>query len=297
MKERSLVAFTLLSQTAVGAFLATGACYFWIVARVGLFRADLLTRRAFLVSSALMGVGMLASLLHLGNPFKAYRALWNLRSSWLSREILFASLFLAGWVVFAGMQWLDVQAFAASAVAFGFTALCGLATVYSMAQVYRLRTVPAWDTWATPLAFFTTTLALGCLLAGSTVFSIDPESAYFDHSLSILTLVRDMLFWATLLLALELSGILIWAPGSFASLKGARRNGRAGQTELLLTSLRLAFTLIGAVLLACSLAKWIVTIWANTVFILAFCATLAAEILGRMQFYKAREGEKTTGLA
>ena len=39
--------------------------------------------------------GMIVSILHLGKPVKAWRALLNVRSSWLSREIVAYSLFLA----------------------------------------------------------------------------------------------------------------------------------------------------------------------------------------------------------
>lgn len=39
-------------------------------------------------------VGMVISMLHLGKPFKAYRSIFNLKTSWLSREILSFTLFL-----------------------------------------------------------------------------------------------------------------------------------------------------------------------------------------------------------
>ncbi len=42
-------------------------------------------------------------------------------------------------------------------------ALCGLGLVYSMARVYRLRSMPAWDTRKTPLAFLISALLLGGL--------------------------------------------------------------------------------------------------------------------------------------
>ena len=51
-----------------------------------------------------------------------------------------------GW---SAAQWLSIPA----AVAF----LAG------MADVYLQRTVPVWNTWRTPLAFFTTAIVLGAL--------------------------------------------------------------------------------------------------------------------------------------
>jgi len=38
-------------------------------------------------------VGILLSTIHLGKPFRAYRSVANIKTSWLSREILFCSLF------------------------------------------------------------------------------------------------------------------------------------------------------------------------------------------------------------
>jgi DMSO reductase anchor subunit len=40
-------------------------------------------------------------------------------------------------------------------------ALCGLGLIYSMAQVYRLRSIPAWDTNRTLLEFSFSALVLG----------------------------------------------------------------------------------------------------------------------------------------
>ncbi len=70
---------------------------------------------------------MLLSAAHLGRPERAWRAVLNLRSSWLSREILLASGFLglsAG--VFAGL----VPAWAA--------ALTGFAALFAVDRVYRV---------------------------------------------------------------------------------------------------------------------------------------------------------------
>ena len=92
MKDKSLVFFTLASQAAAGmmiwlAFLSVTGSRLLIDNRVvsGLVLA-------------LSGSAMLVSLIHLGSPLKAWHAVRNLLSSWLSREILVASAFclLAG---------------------------------------------------------------------------------------------------------------------------------------------------------------------------------------------------------
>src|SRR5512139_3577988 len=94
MKERSLAAFTILSQMAVGTF--------WLLSVLnGLGAVKLL------ILTAIMLVALAASFLHLGSPFNAWRAFSGWRSSWLSREVLCAALFtalLGGLTLAAGRQ-------------------------------------------------------------------------------------------------------------------------------------------------------------------------------------------------
>ena len=149
MKERSLVAFTLLSQMSIGTF--------WLL---GVLNG--LSAVALLLLTAIMLIALAASFLHLGSPRQAWRAIDGWRSSWLSREVLCAALFtallggltLAAWVQFE----LEAGAWLAG--------LCGLAMLISMTQAYRLRTVPAWNHWTTPASFFLTTLLLGAMWCG-----------------------------------------------------------------------------------------------------------------------------------
>ncbi len=43
-------------------------------------------------------------------------------------------------------------------------AVLALMLVFCMSKIYRLRTVPVWNRFTTPVAFFTTTLLLGVLV-------------------------------------------------------------------------------------------------------------------------------------
>ena len=138
--ELPLVAFTLLGQAAAGmAVLA--------------FFSGPLTIPLLVVVGTLLGLGGLAAFFHLGTPKNAWRAGFHVRKSWLSREILMIGLFGGSWFVsfFApGMGKLPL-------------ALTGLGLVLSMAQVYRLHSMRAWDTNRTFLAFIVSALLLGGL--------------------------------------------------------------------------------------------------------------------------------------
>lgn len=112
--------------------------------------------------------GLLSSTFHLGHPERAWRALTQWRSSWLSREGILAivtfvptGLFSLGWVVHD-----DTGGIFAVAGAIGAFA-CGM-TVYTTSMIYAsLRTVRAWcDPWVTPV-YLVLSLATGALLGSA----------------------------------------------------------------------------------------------------------------------------------
>ena len=167
MTERSLVAFTLLAQTAVGAFVTLGALDLWAGGLTGQPPAHALTDGVLLAIGPVMGAALLVSLLHLGTPGAAWRALANLRSSWLSREILFALLFTGTGASFAVLRATATGPAELRGALAAVAALCGVALVYAMSRVYRVRTLPALDTPLTTVSFFATALLLGTLAVGT----------------------------------------------------------------------------------------------------------------------------------
>ncbi len=284
MKERALVAFTLLAQLAVGAYGVLGAIYLQVCREVGPQTARLQTRWGFLAAAGLMVLAMGAALLHLGTPLLAWRALWNVRSSWLSREILATLLFSAASAAWAGLLWFDRGAPWVQQTVYWLGAVWGLALLLGMSWAYRLRTVPAWDTWATPASFLTTALLLGGPGAWMAVAAV-PHLAPPPWLPRALPLgVIGLLSGELLCLPLWLAG-LAGRPGAAAeSLRRLTREGRAlfqGRLVLIIVGIALAGALLtppgaaGGLLLAAT-----------------FLVLLIAEILGRVLFYAAyaREG-------
>jgi anaerobic dimethyl sulfoxide reductase subunit C (anchor subunit) len=152
---------------SVGSFIILGVIHFFVARKSGLQEADRMSDRALLAIGPVLVLGTIASLLHLGNPINAWRAIGNLDSSWLSREILCNVLFIGAGAVFAVMQWRKLgTASLRNAIAW-VAALIGVALVISMSQVYMIRTVPAWNTISTVLSFFTTTFLLGAMAVGT----------------------------------------------------------------------------------------------------------------------------------
>jgi len=167
VKERSLVAFTLLAQAAVGAFLTLGALEVGAAQLMGSPVPRPLIDATLLAIGPVVAAALAASLLHLGTPAAAWRAVANLRTSWLSREILLAVAFALAGAAFAALRLSGIGPAVVRPALAGTAALAGVALIYAMARVYRIRTIPAWDTPFTTVSFFAATLLLGSLGVGT----------------------------------------------------------------------------------------------------------------------------------
>lgn len=163
----ALITFTILVQMSVGSMWVLGITHFFASKKYGMEQADKLSDRALVALVPVIGLGFLASLLHLGNPINAYRAVTNLGTSWLSREIFCGVVFALLATAFAFIQWRKIGSFMLRTVVAWLAALVGLVLVYCMANVYMLPIQLTWNSWTTPVSFYTTTFLLGTLAMGA----------------------------------------------------------------------------------------------------------------------------------
>ena len=172
---------------------------------------------------ALSVTGLLSSTLHLGHPERAWRALSQWRSSWLSREGVLALLCLACFSAFALWQWL----WSPAPLWLGWLcSVLALLVVYATAMIYAsLRTIARWHDALTPFCYLAFAIASG-LLALNVLLS------YHQLSASTMTTV------GTILLAEAWALKLLWwwrtdnkaSPSSVASATGL---GAMGDVKLL----------------------------------------------------------------
>jgi Tat-targeted selenate reductase subunit YnfH len=185
LKEWPLVAFTILGQTAAGVLLAIGLPWlFFGVAAPGTVSETLwLTLLGFVLGTLTAALAL--SFFHLHHPLRARRALANLRTSWLSREILFAVAFMAfvglealltrmGW----GPLWL-------SKLVMGAACLSATLFLLSMIALYRLPTLPIWSRGFTPLSFVLPVVSLGALTTTVVLFAFRSGITFGTHLLRI----------------------------------------------------------------------------------------------------------------
>lgn len=106
-----------------------------------------------LVALALISTGLLSSTFHLGHPERAWRAMSQWKTSWLSREGVFAILAYPAALVFtAGWIWPKISP-AMMIAAAALTLVLALVTVISTGMIYAsLKTIPRWHNhWVVPV--------------------------------------------------------------------------------------------------------------------------------------------------
>ena len=156
----SIIFFTTASGAGYGLLILLG-----LGAASGLLPADRWFGLVGMVLSlGLITAGLLSSTFHLGHPERAWRALSQWRSSWLSREgVLAVATYAPAGLLAIGWVFLETTS--------GFWALCGvlaavfaLGTVYCTSMIYAsLKTIRYWHNRWVPSVFLGLAMASGAL--------------------------------------------------------------------------------------------------------------------------------------
>lgn len=158
--EWSLLFFTLIGQFSAG--LTTVLLVYTIITprRNDNAQASFL-KIGLLVATGAISIALIISFLHLSAPLSSVFALTNIKSSWLSREILMVSAYAASvfgttlyWLFYKGKRSFLIPLLTISSV-------LGLTMVLTMAKLYMIETIPLWNTPGTLIAFYVNTILLG----------------------------------------------------------------------------------------------------------------------------------------
>ncbi len=150
----------VLTQMSAGSFIGC-AVAMWL---------DLLTLDQAAITSAVALVagmaGIALSVLHLGQPLKAWRAFMGWRKSWLSREIIAFGAIPGGGAAIAAMWWLGD--FERMRLAVTGTGAAALGAVWCSVMVYVDTRRPFWSLANTAGKFLGTLLLLGAAVCSVT---------------------------------------------------------------------------------------------------------------------------------
>lgn len=244
----SLVAMTVLTQLAVGGFVAA-----WLLSLLSESRTpDVAGTAALIVGLLSFGI----SPLHLGRPAFAFRAVRNWKRSWLSREIVSLTGFGASATAYAVLLWLEIPA--VNVVGAMATAL-GLCGITATSFLYLVPGRPAWRTPYTVVEFVLTGAVLGPLF------------------IAVLGVTTPLL---PVIVAAAAIGQLLNQVWKFVALTRSEEFEKQASARLLsrefalLVLLRLLLVVAGGVVLP--LVDWMIA---------GFVLALAGELLGRYLFF------------
>lgn len=128
-----------------------------------------------LMAMALIVFGLISSTFHLANPKNAWRAFNRFRTSWLSREGVFAVIFMPLALGYLICIWFDVPAIFRIGLGF-LAAVLAWITVFSTGMIYAcLKTIRQWHTPLVPANYLALGYASGSLLLllGAVVARLD----------------------------------------------------------------------------------------------------------------------------
>ncbi len=154
------------------------------------------------IALALITLGLLSSTFHLGRPERAWRALSQWRTSWLSREGVLAIITYPVALAFAA-TWSGVVDAASFIAPLGIaTAILCWFTVFSTAMIYAsLKTIPAWNSNYTVLGYLSFSAATGATWLTVIAYCFGrfvPFQSLLACAAILLTLVVKFIAWRRL---------------------------------------------------------------------------------------------------
>ncbi|WP_454020754.1 dimethyl sulfoxide reductase anchor subunit family protein [Azospirillum sp. Marseille-Q6669] len=185
----SIIFFTSAAGAGYGLLALLG-----LLAPFGLLPASpLFGLAALALALGLVVAGLLSSLAHLGRPERAWRALSQWRSSWLSREgvaavatFLPAGVFAIAWIALATTGVI-------TGIAGWITAAMAAVTVYCTAMIYAsLKPIRQWANPWVPRSYLALSLMTGALLLNALLGVAGQAPAWS----SLLALASVALAWA-----------------------------------------------------------------------------------------------------
>ena len=209
-----LVFMLTLTQIAFGVF---ATCFF--VSQMFPAIANGLLARLDAIGFLTLLAGLNVAILHLGRPFKAYRAMAGLRTSWLSREILCFNAFAAVASALLAWGWLGLpeqMTGISRTIPAAATAILGAIAVASSAMLYIVTKRPLWTAFRTTSFFFLTGAIVGTAAVAlalqwaqvdsdivSTIFGPLTQASSTGIAAAVVVLAKALMVFTVCKLAIE----------------------------------------------------------------------------------------------
>lgn len=163
VREWALPVYTILMQLPTGTLLVLWAQRSFLLRELDERSQDRIFLKPLIIVLVSIVTAIIGAHFHLSEPLLSFMAVFNLGRSWLSREILFTVLMLVG-VVFLMELILNHTGRKGLKTALGWLAVfAGMASVYSMSNIYLIPAQTPWNNIATLVSFLGTVLLLGAV--------------------------------------------------------------------------------------------------------------------------------------
>ena len=194
---KSIILFTTISGMGYGLIISLLIFQIYVGHTLS-FISYFLT---FVVSMALVSGGLLSSTLHLGHPERAHFALTQWRSSWLSREGVFAILLYPVIAIYTLLFYLNPDNRSLDILSI-IIVLIAIATIFSTGKIYSsLRAIYSWNTELTTFNYLAIGGLTGLMLFQSLLLLMGYNLAniyYYLIILIILSCIGKILYWVRL---------------------------------------------------------------------------------------------------
>ncbi len=192
--DSAVIYFTVCSGTGYGMIASLLSLFFYTEVNIEFHvKLFIISLSFFLIIS-----GLIASTIHLGHPKRAWRALSQWRSSWLSREGIAAILTFAPLCLFYIFWIFDNN----SNYTLSFLTLSAFScqiTVFCTAKIYSsLKAIPSWHNPFVPILYILNSLVLGSIITFTIFFCFGIRMDILSNSIVILSssaLFTKLLYW------------------------------------------------------------------------------------------------------
>ncbi|STY63429.1 dimethyl sulfoxide reductase anchor subunit [Mannheimia haemolytica] len=173
LHELPLIIFTVLTQAVVGCWLL----FSFILCRDNSEQSRSYLHKVMFIPLALLAMGFIASVMHLGSPLRAFNSLNRVGQSMLSNEIASGAAFFALAALYWLLAMLGKMPRGIAKIWLILTACIGLLFMYMMNNLYHISTVPTWNTVFTSWHFYLTVVIGGSAL-GYALLKSNPHQEY-----------------------------------------------------------------------------------------------------------------------
>jgi len=189
---KSVIIFTTVSGAGYG------LVFILILGQlIGFYDASLMVEIiSHCIAFAMVSIGLLSSTFHLGHPERAWRALSQWRSSWLSREGICSLTTFVVWLFYGLYRFIFNEGSNSTSIQLimgSLTILMAVSTVFTTSMIYRsLKAVQSWYNVYVPPLYLLFSLTSGLMLLNVILHLSQSPSAEINK-LALVTLIATLL--------------------------------------------------------------------------------------------------------